>query len=105
MKLEANKFFTYLAIYAANADAEIDQLEIDKIKKNSGENLYQEMFDLFMSKSDSERLNVILSNKEFYETDSDKEKLFEYIKNVFDIDGEINASESAVLRMLKHLIK
>lgn len=104
MKLEANKFFTFIAIYAANADAEIDQKEIDLIIKDSDESLYQEIRELFESLSDKERLDLIQENDEYYSTDKSKELLFKRMNEIFLVDGHVNAGESAVIRMLKHIL-
>ena len=52
MELNVNQFFTFLAIYAANADAEIDQQEVNLIVKDAGEDLYSEMRTLFDKLSD-----------------------------------------------------
>ncbi|MDB2363771.1 TerB family tellurite resistance protein [Flavobacteriales bacterium] len=104
MELNVNQFFTFLAIYAANADAEIDQQEVNLIVKDAGEDLYSEMRTLFDKLSDKERLEIITANSTYYNTEESKAKLFERMIRVFKVDGHINASESAVIRLLKHLL-
>ena len=104
MKLAANHFFTFIAIYAANADADIEQKQIKLIIKDSGKELYEEMRDLFDSLSDKDRLDLIQENNHFYNTKESKERLFQRMNDIFLVHGHANASESAVIRMLKHIL-
>ncbi|MCB0481950.1 MAG: TerB family tellurite resistance protein [Flavobacteriales bacterium] len=98
-------FLAFALMYAALADNELVEDEVDLIVKRVGVER-EEMARKIMEKlSDSERIDLILSFREkYFPTKADHEKLFNDMKEIFMADGKYNQLEQFIMMYLRRIL-
>lgn len=98
-------FLAFVLMYAAYADNELVQDEIDAMVEKVGKDREENAKKIMDKLSDSERIDLILSFREkFFPTKEDHEKLFADMKTVFLADGKYNQLEQFIMMYLKRIL-
>ena len=99
------EFLAFVLMYAAYADNEFVEEELDEIIKRVGFEKEEQARKIINKLSDSERIDLILSFREkYFPTEADHEKLYDDMKSIFQADGRYNQLEKAVLMYLKRIL-
>ena len=104
-KWSFKEFTTFLLIYVSYADEIFTPEEEAAIKKRIEEKNFQKILAEYNDKSDSERLDTILSYKGiYYPTAGQKNELVYLIKKQFMADGVFSFQEQKLFDLLNELI-
>lgn len=102
---EYQDFLAFVLMYAAYADMEVVQDEIDAIESRVGHDKFVQARKIMDKLNDVERLDLILSFREkYFPSEDDHEKLYADMKEIFLADGKYNQLEHTVLRYLKRIL-
>lgn len=102
---EYQDFLAFVLIYAAYADMEVVEEEIDAIERRVGHEKFVQARRIMDKLNDSERIDLILSFREkYFPTKEDHDKLYSDMKEIFLADGNYNQLEKAILMYLKHIL-
>lgn len=104
-RCQYHEFLAYLLLYAASADLEISQQEIDTIKAKIGEQYFDKAYEKFQEWTDYERLQFILACKpRFFDTPDKREKVLHEMRQVFESDNDYSYMEKNIMRSLEKLL-
>ncbi len=99
------EFLSYIMLYAASADLEISDKEIDLIKQKSGNINFENVYAKFNSHSDYESIQAIAACKEkHFNSEQELNKVFEDMNKIFISDGHFDELEKNQLRALRHIL-
>ena len=100
-----DEFLAFLLIYASHVDFDFSDEEKDEIEKIVGKDIFDEIYAHFITLTDYQALEVILSYRGIYfSTVEEKELLFKEIHNLFNVDGDFSTLEKELLLFLKKLM-
>ena len=98
-------FLCYLLIYAASADFILKDEEKQIIIKKMGEEKFNKFFEIFEGHSDMDKIDTVMTLKgSFIETEDDKEKVLNQMKEVFQADHAYSESEHELLIAIRKLL-
>ena len=98
-------FLAFILMYAAYADMELLEEELDLIEQQVGTERMKTAKKVMDKLNDNERIDLILSFREkYFPTKEDHEKLFADMKTIFLADGNYNQLEKMVLMYLKKIL-
>ncbi|MCB0705945.1 MAG: hypothetical protein KDC34_11570 [Saprospiraceae bacterium] len=97
-------FLALMLYYAASADMEVSESEVEVIVQKVGKSHYLKAKDTFNLLSDHEVIELIVELKErFYPGSDGKDQLDAHLKDIFQADGEIDQMERMIRMGLDHL--
>ena len=104
-KLDYKEFLCFVGVLGACADLELDKKEEKMIRKMVGDDTFEDIYDIYQTLSDKEKLDVLVSYKdEFYGTAEKQQQLLNELMNIFNADGEVSAMERMNFLMIRKLI-
>lgn len=103
--MNREQFRTFLLLYAANADMQTKESEIEYIRAVARCKNFDEIQALFAGYSDYECLQLIMSYRDqYFATPEAQAALLTEVKELFGEDGEYSLLEVNAMKMLKKLI-
>ncbi|MBD81212.1 MAG: hypothetical protein CL840_20000 [Crocinitomicaceae bacterium] len=98
-------FLSFILVYAAYADTEVRQEEIEAIEERVDHAHFLNAKRVIEKLNDSERIDLILSFREkYFPTPEEHQKLFDDMKSIFLADGKFNQLEQIVLMYLRRIL-
>lgn len=96
---------TFVLLYAANVDGELQEEEMELIESLEGEKRVKEIHKIASKLSDYECLNLFENEREkYYPGEAGKEELLKELSTLFKSDGKFTQFEQVVLRNLKRVL-
>lgn len=100
-----NDYLTYLLLFAAREDYEVDKEEIDWIINRVGEEEYLKVNEIFKQHEETEHLEVIQNlGKEYCQDGDCKEKILADLKQLFISNGKFSDLEQVLFIGLRKLL-
>ncbi len=98
-------FLTFSLIYAAHADQELKEEEVQSICKKVNRNEFDKMLGIYQKQNDYQNIQTIMSCKERYcKTDAEKQNLVDAMAEILKSDQDFSTFEHAVLNGFKKLL-
>lgn len=105
IELTFDEFLCFLLIHAAYADYEFSDSEKKHIKTKFGSDMYEEIHNYYLEKSEFECLQEIMNYKLKHYPNKDQRKiLLIELKAMFNADGEFNSLEKNLEQFLERII-
>ncbi len=104
--MNEKEFRTYLLLYAANADFNLQEEEQEIILSNVTADEFKHVNKVFERHSDYERIETIMSYREkYFPTEEHVEKLLAGINELLFSDENFNINERIFFKMIKKLLR
>ncbi len=104
-QMSRDQFRAFLLLYAANADMETKESEIDYIREVAQCKSFDEIKTLFAGCSDYECIQLVMSYREAYFPNPEAQAaLLEEVTTLFEKDGRYSLLEVNTMKILKKLI-
>ena len=105
IQLDVNEYLAYILLYAANADFEIAEEEMQIMRETLSKQEFKRIRKAFDDSNDSERLDVIMYYKDTYiDILMDTPSIVKQLKAIFLADDRYPSIEKAVFIYLKRLL-
>jgi hypothetical protein len=103
--MNREQFRTFLLLYAANADMQTEESEIEYIRAVARCKNFDEIQTLFAGYSDYECLQLIMGYRDqFFATPEAQSALLAEVAELFGKDGDYSLLEVNTMKMLKKII-
>lgn len=100
-----DEFVAFLLHYAADADMECTEEELDIIRRGLDAEHLKKVEAEYEAMTDFERISVIQAYRDqYFETPEQKAELLDAVENLFEADGEFDILEHNVYRMLQKIL-
>ena len=100
-----NDYLAYLMIYAASADLNFHDSEIETIRKRVGDECYDKVMEVFGEGNDMTKIQVIMDFKEkFIPDDETKQKVLDDMQSVFNADEDYGQAEQSIFVAVRKLL-
>lgn len=101
----SNHYLAFLALYGANADAQVSDEELDFMKKHFGESELEEVGDYFSTLSDAEVINTIYNlRNRFFPGEDSGDQILEGLKAIFQSDQKYSRLEHAIMAVWQKMV-
>ncbi len=98
-------YLAFLALYGANADAQVNPDELSFMKGHFGEAVCDEVSTFFSTLSDSEAINTIYNlRNRFFPGEDSKQEILEGLKGIFESDHVFSRLEHAIMAVWNKMI-
>ena len=106
MTLNKNEFTTWVMLYAANVDGNIQSEEVKVMLEKSGFDTVEKMEKLFDKMNDAKVLDCILENKALYAaTEDDRMELLADFCAIIEADENCTMIEEEMLKSMRRLLE
>ncbi len=104
-QMSREQFRTFLLLFAANADMQTKESEVEYIREVARCNNFNDIQALFTECSDYECLQLIMGYRDqYFSTPEAQTALLGEVAELFGKDGKYSVLEANVMKMLKKLI-
>lgn len=91
-------YLTYLFLYAAREDFEVDKEEIDWIVNRVGKKEYKKVLAVFETNLETEHLQIVQQfGKSYCRSEEQKQRVLDDLKDMFESDGRFSDIEQMLL--------